>query len=314
MNVPRCKASRAADRPCGAALAVLLLVATFAASAQDIEPRSYSNAPAGVNFLIAGFLHTKGGVAFASDTGISNPDVRINGAVFAYVRTLDLWGMSGKFDAVLPYSWLQGTAEYRGQTVERKVDGQLDPRFRLSVNFYGAPALELKDFRNYKQDLIVGASLQVSAPLGQYDETKLVNLGNNRWFFKPELGVSKAMGEWTLEGKLAATIYTKNDDFFNGNTRKQAPIYSAQANAIYSFANGVWGSLDATYYQGGRTTLNGERNFDLQKNWRVGGTLALPVDAQNSVKIQVSSGVSARTGNNYDLIGFVWQYRWGGGL
>jgi hypothetical protein len=296
------------------ALGCALLAAALAAGAQDIEPRSYSNAPAGVNFLIAGFLHTKGGVAFASDTGISNPDMRINGAVFAYVRTLDLWGMSGKFDAVLPYSWLQGTAEYRGQTVERKVDGQLDPRFRLSVNFYGAPALELKDFRNYKQDLIVGASLQVSAPLGQYDETKLVNLGNNRWFFKPELGVSKAMGEWTLEGKLAATIYTKNDDFFNGNTRKQAPIYSAQANAIYSFANGVWASLDATYYQGGRTTLNGERNFDLQKNWRVGGTLALPVDAQNSVKIQVSSGVSARTGNNYDLIGFAWQYRWGGGL
>jgi hypothetical protein len=297
-----------------ALLACGLLAAAFAASAQDIEPRSYANAPVGVNFLIGGFVQTKGGVAFASDTGISNPDVTINSAIFAYARSFDLWGMSSKFDAIVPYSWLNGSAEFRGQTVERKVDGQLDPRFRLSVNFYGAPALELKDFRSYKQDLIVGASLQVSAPLGQYDETRLINLGNNRWFVKPELGVSKALGQWTLEGKLAATIYTKNDDFFNGNTRKQDPIYSAQANAIYSFANGVWASLDATYYQGGRTTLNGERNFDLQKNWRVGGTLALPVDAQNSVKIQVSSGVSARTGNNYDLIGFAWQYRWGGGL
>lgn len=297
-----------------AALAFALLAVAFAAGAQDIEPRSYSNAPVGVNFLIGGFVQTKGGVSFGADTGITNPKLTTNSAIFAYARAFDLWGMSSKFDAIVPYTWLDGTAEYRGQAVERKVDGQLDPRFRLSVNFYGAPALELKDFRNYRQDLIVGASLQVSAPLGQYDETRLVNLGNNRWFFKPELGASKALGQWTLEGKLAATMFTKNDEFFNGNTRKQDPIYSAQANVIHSFENGVWASLDATYYRGGRTTLNGERNFDLQKNWRLGGTLALPVDAHNSIKFQASTGVSARTGNNFDLFGVAWQYRWGGGL
>jgi len=284
------------------------------AQAQDIEPRSYSNAPVGVNFLIGGFVQTKGGVSFDSDTGISNPRLRTNSALFAYARAFDLWGMSSKFDAILPYTWLHGTAEYRGQAVERKVDGQMDPRFRLSVNFYGAPALELADFRKYQQDLIVGASLQVSVPVGQYDETRLVNLGSNRWFFKPELGASKALGDWTLEGKLAAIVFTKNEEFFNGNTREQKPIYSAQANAIHSFANGVWVSLDATHFRGGRTTLNGERNFDQQKNWRVGATLALPVDARNSIKFQASSGVSARTGNNYDLFGVAWQYRWGGGI
>jgi hypothetical protein len=301
-------------RRAASALACALLAAAFAACAQDIEPRSYSNAPVGVNFLIGGFIQTKGGVSFSSESSITNPKLTTNNAVFAYARVLDLWGMSGKFDAIVPYSWLNGTAEYRGQAVERKVDGLIDPRFRLSVNFYGAPALELKDFRNYKQDLIVGASVQVSAPAGQYDETRLVNLGSNRWYFKPELGVSKALGDWTLEGKAAATIFTKNDDFFNGNKRTQDPIYSMQANAIYSFANGVWGSVDATYFTGGRTTLNGERNFDRQKNWRVGATLALPVDAHNSIKFQASSGVSARTGNSYDLFGVAWQYRWGGGL
>jgi predicted porin len=141
-----------------------------------------------------------------------------------------------------------------------------------------------------------------------------VNLGTNRWFFKPELGVSKALGPWTLEGTVAATIYTDNKDFFNGNTRSQKPIYSTQAHAIYSFDNGVWVSLDATYFTGGRTTLNGVQGDDLQKNWRLGTTLAFPVDAHNSIKLFASSGVSARTGNNYDLFGVAWQYRWGGGL
>jgi len=292
-----------------------MLAASLADSqAQEIEPRSYSNAPVGVNFVVGGYAHTKGGLNFDGATQITDPKLKTNSAVFGYARVLDLWGMSGKFDVIVPYTWLSGTAQYKGEPVERKVDGLIDPRFRLSVNFFGAPALSLPEFRNYKQDLILGASVQVSAPVGQYDETRLVNLGTNRWYFKPELGASKALGAWTLEGKLAATIFTDNTDFFNGNRRSQEPIYSAQANVIYSFDSGIWGSLDATYLTGGRTELNGVKGDDLQKNWRVGATLALPVDARNSIKFYASSGVSARTGNNYDLVGVAWQYRWGGGL
>jgi len=172
----------------------------------------------------------------------------------------------------------------------------------------------IKEFTKYKQDLIIGASLQVSVPSGHYDSSRLVNIGTNRWSFKPEVGVSKAVGPWTLEVAAAATLYTDNKDFFGGNTRSQDPLYSLRGHAIYSFPLGIWASLDATYFMGGRTTLNDERNEDLQRNWRVGGTLAFPVNAYNSVKLYVSSGVSSRTGNDYDLIGIAWQYRWGGGL
>ena len=198
--------------------------------------------------------------------------------------------------------------------MEREVDGFGDPLFRLSVNLYGAPALTLPEFRSYKQDLIVGASLQVSAPTGQYDDTKVVNLGAHRWSFKPEVGVSKALGPWTLEFPAAATLFTDNNDFFNGNRRSQDPLYSFQAHAIYNWRSGIWGSLDATYFTGGSTTLDGTCNNDLQQNWRMGGTLAFPVNIHNSVKLYASSGVSARTGNNFDLLGIAWQYRWGGGL
>ena len=104
--------------------------------------------------------------------------------------------------------FLSGSASYRGDAVEREVDGFADPLFRLSVNFYGAPALTLPEFKSYEQDLIVGASLQVSVPAGQYDSTKLVNIGTNRWSFKPEIGASKALGPWTLELKAGATLFT----------------------------------------------------------------------------------------------------------
>lgn len=284
------------------------------AQAQDIEPRAYSNAPVGVNFLIAGYAYTEGAVPFDASLPVKNAQLKTSNAVLAYARVLDLWGMSGKFDAIVPYTWLSGTAELRGETVERIVDGLADARFRLSVNLYGAPALTLNEFRNYEQDLIVGASLQVSMPSGQYDNNRVVNIGTNRWSFKPEVGISQAIGPWTLESQAAATFFTDNRDFFGGNTRSQDPVYSLQGHVIYGSRNGVWGSLDVTCFTGGRTTLNGVEGDDLQQNLRVGGTLAFPVDINNSVKLYASKGVSARTDNNYDLIGIAWQYRWGAGL
>jgi hypothetical protein len=291
-----------------------LLGGLLPAQAQDIEPRAYSNAPVGMNFLIGGYAFTQGGIVFDPALPVTDPDLDTSSAVLAYARVLDLWGMSGKIDTIVPYTWLSGSASSAGGSIERVVDGLADPRARLSVNMFGAPALSLREFRDYRQDLIVGASLQVSAPLGQYDNRRLVNIGTNRWSFKPEVGVSKAMGPLTLELSAAATLFTDNDDFVGGKRRSQDPLYSAQAHAIYSFRSGIWGSLDATYFTGGRTTLNGERNDDRQENWRLGATLAFPVDVHNSVKLYASEGVSSRTGNDYDLLGIAWQYRWGGGL
>jgi hypothetical protein len=294
--------------------ACLLVGQVSAVRAQDIEPRAFSNAPVGVNFLIAGYAYTRGGLAFDSSVPITNPQLETSSAVLGYARVLDLWGQSGKVDVIVPYSWLSGTAESAGQPIERIVDGFADPRFRLSVNLLGAPALTLEEFRDYKQDLILGASLQVSAPWGQYDNSRVVNLGTNRWWFKPEIGVSKAVGPWTFELAGAVTLYTDNRDFLNGGTRAQEPLYSTQAHVIHGFRSGVWASFDVTHFTGGRTTIDDRLNNDLQRNWRLGGTLALPVDAHNSIKLYASSGVAARTGNNFDLIGIAWQYRWGGGL
>lgn len=292
----------------------MLAASAPVAHAQSIEPRAYSNAPVGVNFLVAGPYYTRGGLSFDSSLPLTDPNLKTSNGVVGYARTLDLWGKSGKFDVIVPYTWLSGTATYRGDAVERQVDGFADPLLRLSVNFYGAPALTLPEFKSYEQDLILGASLQVSVPAGQYDSTRLVNIGTNRWSFKPELGASKALGDLTLEFKTGVTLYTTNDDFFNGNRRAQDPLYSLGTHAIYNFRSGIWASVDATYFAGGRSTLNGALQNDLQQNWRVGGTLSFPVDARNSIKLYTSSGVSARTGNSYDLVGVVWQYRWGGGV
>ncbi len=311
----RCTARQRCRLPFVAAVATgLALGAPLLALAQEMEPRSYANAPVGLNFLIAGYVYTSGGVAFDTSLPLTNPDLKTHSGVLAYGRVLDLWGKSAKLNVIFPFTDLRGTADLAGQPVERDISGLADPVIKLSVNVYGAPALALKEFAGYQQDLIIGASLRVTAPLGQYDSAKLVNIGTNRWSFKPEVGVSKALGPWTLEGTAAVTLFTDNNDFFRRNHRSQDPLYSFEAHVIYSASAGIWGSLDATYFTGGRTTVNGILNNDLQQNWRLGATLALPLDRYNSIKLYASRGVSSRTGNDFDLAGIAWQHRWGAGL
>lgn len=298
----------------GAPATVVLVLACGGACAQDIEPRSFANTPVGINFLIAGYSNARGGVATDGSVPLTDANIETHSTVLAYARSFDVWGRSGKFDLLVPYGWVSGDALYAGQPVQREVSGFGDPRLRFSVNFYGAPALSLQEFADYRQDVIVGASLQVSVPVGQYDVDKLVNIGTNRWSVKPELGVSKAWGAWTLEFAAAATFFSDNRHFLGSHRREQDPIYSLQGHLIYSFSSGIWAALTGTYFTGGRTTVDGVRGNDLQASSRAAATLALPVDRYNSIKLYASTGVSIRTGSDFDTLGVAWQYRWGGGL
>jgi hypothetical protein len=295
--------------------AALLIVPLFVqaaphARAAELEPRAYANAPVGLNFLIAGYAKSEGGLSTDPASPIQDAHLNINTGVLAYARSLDVWGKSGKFDVIMPYSDLSGTALVSGQPAERQVSGLNDARFRFSVNFIGAPALSMQEFANYRQDLIVGASVQVSAPTGQYDPNRLVNIGSNRWFIKPDIGISKALGACTLELSTGVIFFTKNGDYYGGSTLEQDPVSTTQAHITYSFAGGMWVALDATYDFGGQTTVDGVQQDDAQESSRFGATLAMPLNRNYSIKLYASTGVSIRTGSDYDLAGLLLQYRW----
>lgn len=292
-------------------LAATMMVAE--ARAQDAEPRTYSNTPVGLNFLIGGYVYSEGKLAFDPSLAVADAKFQSHTGALAYVRSFDVFGQSAKFDMIVPYSAFSAHGLVAGSPREREMNGFGDPRFRVSVNLFGAPALSLKEFANYKQDLIVGVSLQVSAPLGQYDDSKLLNLGGNRWSFRPELGISKAWGPWTFEIAPSVTFFTENPDFFNGNRFAQAPLYLVRSSLIRNFDSGAWISLDGTYFKGARTTVNGNPGDNEQEAVRAGLTIALPIDRQNSIKLNASTGIYTRTGSEFSLVGLAWQYRWGGG-
>ena len=267
-----------------------------------------------MNFVVAGYAHSSGGVLLDPSVPLEDASVGVHSAFAGYSRSLSVAGRSAQIQGVVTYARLSGEAlfEPTGEIRSRDIDGLGDPWVRFAWNLHGAPALSLADFGAYRQDLVVGVSLQVTAPLGQYDPDRLVNLGTNRWSFKPECGFSKAVGRWILEGTGAVAFYTDNDDFFGGQERSQAPIWSAQGHVVYLFDHGIWLATDVTWYTGGRTTLEGVEGDDLQRNWRAGLTAAFPFDRKNSLKVYVSNGVSTRAGEDFVLAGAGWQHRWGG--
>ncbi|MGZ8226814.1 MAG: transporter [Methylococcaceae bacterium] len=289
-------------------------LANSAANATDSDPRAYSNIPVGMNFFVAGYGYTAGNVSFSPSVPIKNAEMTLHSAVLAYSRALDVFGMSGKVDIILPTASLSGTADVQGQPRSRSVEGFADPIARFYVNFYGAPALSSKDFAAYQQNLIIGGSLAVTAPGGQYDTDKLVNLGTNRWSFKPEIGVSRAWGSLTTELAAGVIVFTDNNEPFQGETLQQDPLYTVQAHLVYNFGPGIWGAFDTNYYTGGDTSTDGRAAGEPMENWRVGGTFSFPIHRHHSIKLYGSTGVYSRTGSDFDIIGIAWQCRWGEGF
>jgi hypothetical protein len=188
--------------------------------------------------------------------------------------------------------------------------GFADPQLRVAVDLYGAPAMTAREFATYRPQTIVGVSLNVVPPLGVYNDTRLINIGANRWGFQPELGISHFYGPWTFEMDVGGWLFTDNTNFNRGKVRSQDPIGAMQLHAIYAFRPRLWLAVDANYYTGGRTTINGTQNYDLQQNSRIGITLSIPLTGLQSMRFAFSHGARTRVGGDFDTFGISYQYVW----
>ena len=178
------------------------------------------------------------------------------------------------------------------------------------MNLYGAPAMTPKEFASYRQGTIVGVSVTVAPPLGQYDSTKLINLGTNRWSFKPEVGFSSTHGQWVVEAMAGIWIFTDNDDFFGGRTRVQDPVTALQFHLTYKFKRTMWLAGDANYYTGGTTTIDGTQNLDFQRNSRVGATFSTALDNRQAIRASVSRGAYTTIGAAFTSLAVGYNYAW----
>ena len=291
-------------------LIVVLLALPAYASAQELEPGAYWPIPRGLNILTVVNNFNWGDVAFDPSAPIDEASAKVNTTAFSYTRAFQLGERSANFGLVVPVVTGHVEGRYLGEPAEVNRFGPGDPRIRVAVNLYGAPAMTPPQFVKYQQRTLVGVSITVAPPLGQYDSAKLINLGTNRWSFKPEVGFSRTNGKWVLEAMAGAWIFTDNDDFLGGRTRQQDPIGAVQVHVTYRFQRGMWLAADANYFTGGKTTIGGQQNLDLQRNSRIGATFSRALDRHQAIRMSVSRGAYTTIGADFTSIAVAYNYAW----
>ena len=295
-------------RVCAALVSVLLL--PVSGSAQELTPGAYWPLPGGINIFTVVNSFNWGDVSFEPSLPVEDGHARINTTALVYTRTLSIAGRSANVGVQLPVvgGHLEGVVS--GTPAETGRFGLADPRLTIGVNLYGAPAMVPRAFGSYRMRTLVGVSLVVAPPLGQYDNTKLVNLGNHRWSVKPEIGMTHAMGRWVVELMAGVWLFTDNTDFAGGRTRTQDPILSTQAHLTYRFGPRIWLAGDVNFYKGGSTTVSGVRHLDLQKNSRAGSTFSWALTQHHSIRASISHGAYTTIGADFTSVAVGYNYAW----
>jgi hypothetical protein len=283
-------------------------------AAQDLAPRAYIITPVHSNAVTVTWSFFDGGVNFNGTVPISNATGTYYVPVLSLYHALNFFGRSANVTASLPYGVGDFQGDVAGQPEHIYRSGLLDSTFRLSVNLLGGRAMQAKEMATWKEHRLVGVSLKVVAPTGQYDPTKLVNWGGNRWAFKPEVGYSERWGRWVLDGYAGVWFYTRNAASFDGPVvapQTETPIGSFEGHLSYDFKPRMWVSLDGNFWAGGVTSLSGIQNLQTkQTGSRIGVTASFPINKHQSIKASYSDGTYIRFGGNYQSVSVAWQYSW----
>ena len=268
--------------------------------------------PNRTNLIALGYQYSTGDVLTDPTFPITGVESDINFLQASYLRTFSLFARTANVQFSVPYSWGETEGFVEGQFRSRQTSGMADSNVRFTVNLLGAPSMDAAEFQalRAKPRTIIGVSLQIQAPTGDYDADKLINTGTNRWAVKPGIGII-----WPLRPKLlleldiGAWISGDNDNFL-GMTKQQDPILSTEFHLVKRIRPGFWASLDATYYAGGRTTIDGELRDDEQRNSRIGASVLFPFKRGHAIKFTLSKGIATSAGGDFDNFAVNYLYLW----
>jgi len=288
---------------------IIILSFTITLSAQDLDPRAYVRVPIDMTVLVAGFGYTYGGVVLDPTSPIQDLEAKVETPMLGIGRTFSLFGLTSQAFIALPYSWAQISGKVLGTDSSVTRSGLGDLRFRISTLLFGAPAVTREEFAKSSPQTILGASLTIIAPAGQNFSDKLINIGTNRWSFKPELGLSYVISErWFIDLYAGVWFFTNNNSFYPGTSvRSQEPLLTFQTHLSYNINPLMWAAIDFTYYTGGQTSVNDFFKDDRQNNSRIGATFNFPLSRLSSIKIAYSTGAIIRFGGNFSTISIAWQ-------
>ena len=303
---------RRVARTVGAGILTALLT-TGSVSAQDLEPRAYSPSPVGTTFLVVTATRSTGGVLTDPSIPLTDVEAQLELGGVGVGHSFALLGKSALVLGAVPVTWATVRGEVGENQHEASRRGLADPRVKLSMILAGSKPMTPAEFARAPRRPIVGASLTVAPPIGQYDPAKLINLGSNRWAFKPEVGVSTAHGRWVYEGAFGVWLYSRNSKFPGGFLRTQSPLLSTQAHIVRLVRQRHWIAFDTSYFAGAIGRVDGIKKSTNQSSLRVGLTYGLIFSGRQSVRFSYFDTTLARLGGNTQSFGVAYQFLWATG-
>ena len=314
--MPSPSPSRSASLPVTAIVAALFTCLVGAAGAQDVEPRRWSHIPKGSNFVGGGYAYSRGDVLFDPVLEIEDVEAEIHTGVLSFIHGFEVFERSARIDLIQGYADARWEGLLSGAPASAMRQGWTDTVLRLSVNLLGAPPLEGADFAAYRKEVagretIIGAGLAVHLPTGNYLDDKLLNIGSNRFTFRPQLGIVHNRGPWSMELTGSAWLFTDNDDFFGGHELETSPLLSAQAHLVYTFRPGLWVGTGAAYGAGAESTLDGVGGNDSRGNFAWGVSFGYPITAKMGLKLTyIAMRTQEAVGGDLDTLSAGFSIMW----
>jgi hypothetical protein len=297
-----------------ACLALSALCFPGSLCAQFTDPRTYDNSPVGVNQVELVYAYAHGNTSIDTSIVIADADLNLNQGTVTYTRYFSFLHRVAWVEAGVPLAGLDGFVT--GTNIRGSTTGAGDSTYELAMLLKGGPALSVTQFASYKPKTTVGISLTITAPTGQYDADQILNLGSNRWSFKPEIAVSHPFGpmhNWEFDGYANAYFYTDNSAYRGTKTLRQQALPGLEGHISYSFTSSLWASFDTRYSFGGDTFVNGLNQHNAQQNFILGSEVNVSLSPQNVLVFEFAKGLVHVNGPSVTGFAVKYTYSWGNG-
>lgn len=295
----------------GLLIAGSALVSSLAAQAQ-VPPRFYWQSLAGAN-AVPMIYQSLSGNANPIDPALvvsANSQVSADVLVAGYAKMLPLADRTLTLAVLEPMGRISGNTTVAGNSYSQQATGFGDPMLEVGYNIIGPKAIKsIPDLLRYEPGFSVNVIADIAFPLGDYDSSQALNLGQNRWYGRLGAPIVYQIGDWvpgrrtTLELLPSVWAFTDNEDYV-GHTLSTDPMFQLEAHLTRDFTETLWGSLDSTWIEGGKSTISGVSGGDSLHNWGVGFTLGYQINDNLALTAGYMSTVNDNGATDLKMDGF----------
>jgi hypothetical protein len=293
------------------ACVALLTLHAPEACAQFTDPRNYDNTPIGINQLELSYAYVHANASIDTSLVVTGANIDLNQGTIDYTRYFGLLHRLMWLEAAVPVAGLGGSVS--GTTIKGSTTGAGDSSYQVAMLFKGGPALTVAEFQNYRPTTTLGGSLTVTAPTGLYNSKKILNLGSDRWSFKPEIAFSHPFGadqKWEFDAYVNASIYTENTSYHGRQILRQEALPGLEGHISYAFNERIWASLDTRYSFSGATLVDGVSQNNAQQNFVLGNELNISLNPQNSLTFEFAKAIVHQNGPTATGFTIKYDYTW----